>query len=420
MLGAFRGWAVPDRMRIDNGKDFTSKIITGVTEDEARRLQHMPEHAWQDRDTLDHNEHLVDFDNERWVGSLKALSVDITLARPYEPWTKPIERWFRTFDEQCGKHFATWCGDKPQTKPECLPDVLAGKMPRDASGLRFTDQTMVPTMDEARVLIGSYINKRYHVQPHRGRGCNGKTPLEVWRTLSSVRRVEDETLALLIGIRGLFKVGKNGVTVTVGGGPITYGRRCHALWRYKGRKVLISVDPVKPQLCYAIDPDTNRMIGQLEPDRAINPSATTDDVREAIAEVKRDQSIMHKARRSSVRRTRTMADVVNESMRAESCARRSTGTEDATASIAVVQTGFEAASKQVRALSENTGSDLGSDALERMTELGETPDRTPECGSIWHRIAELNTSQEHERDAVDPVRAHKSGRHFSGWTRRRR
>ena len=396
---AFRDHGLPNVMRMDNGKDFTCQAITGYTKDERRRLQQsleLPDDQFTE--FVDKRTHDVELDRH-WCGVLSALDIDLKLARPYEPWSKPIERFFRTFNEQCAKLFATWCGDKPQTRPESLAELREGKLARDANGLQFNDLSMVPTMIEAADSIARYLNE-YHQARHRGRGCDGRTPLEVWKTGPVTRRVEDETLALLIGIRGEYRVGANGVRLKVGGATITYGRRCVALSRYKGRKVLVRVDPVKPQFAYAIDADTKRFIAKLDPDQAIHPCANTDDVREAIADVKRDQSIMHKARRSSARRTRTMVQRVNEQKRALETRQLATGTDAVSGSIVVHRTGFEEASRQLRSTVESrVPGPYDHITIHDLVARLPDPEPTGRGFSVWNRMAEfVNETAEKDND----------------------
>jgi len=388
---AFRDHGLPNVMKLDNGKDFTSRAITGYSKAERARLQaalKLPDDAFNE--FVDKRAHDIALD-KRWDGMLTALDIDLKLARPYEPWSKPIERWFGTFNEQCAKLFATWCGDKPQDRPEALAELKEGKLAKDANGLTFHDMSMVPTMLEAADVIAGYLAE-YHGTPHSGIGCDGRTPIDVWNTGPVTRRVDDETLALMIGVRGAYKVGANGVKLKVGGATSTYGRRCQPLWRYRGRKVLVSVDPVKPQHAYAIDADTKRFIATLEPDERIHPDATTDDVREAIAEDKRDQSIMHKARRSSARRTRTMVQRINEQKRALESERKATGTHGPIGPSITQITGFEGASKAIRSTVEppvpGPYDHISLDDL--IASIPDEPQEPeePRGSSVWHLMAE--------------------------------
>jgi hypothetical protein len=178
------------------------------------------------------------------------------------------------------------------------------------------------------------------------------SPLAVWQRATHLRRAVADELTFLMQLRGLYKVGGNGVSLKVGPATLSYGGMSAALKPWKGRKVLVAVDPDDIGQCWAFTPDRGkyRMIGRLEPNQRIEPYTTADDAREAIATIKREQSIMHKAARSAARRTRTAVARINEHSRAKRVELLATGTDDAVAQprIVPVRTGFEGVSKPVR------------------------------------------------------------------------
>jgi hypothetical protein len=153
--------------------------------------------------------------------------------------------------------------------------------------------------------------------------------------------------------RGLYRVGGNGVTLRVGSANISYGQGSAALRSHAGRDVLILLNPDDISHCWAFTPD-RRPIGRLEANRQIAPGACADDAREAIAERMRERSVMHQAGRSSAKRTRTMAQRINEHSRAVHAEQRATGTDaaDARPNILPVETGFEGGSKPDRSAAD--------------------------------------------------------------------
>jgi hypothetical protein len=211
------------------------------------------------------------------------------------------------------------------------------------------DQADIPTLDEARERIGEYLDV-YHRTKHRG--LDGATPLAVWQTATGLRRALKDELAFLMDLRGLYSVGANGVTIKVGSATLSYGAKSPALKRLRGRKVLIAVDPDDIGQCWAFTPerDKRRLIDRLEANERVAPYTTADDAREAIAEIKRDQSVMHKARRSAARRTRTAVQRINQHSRAKRAELLATGTDDVVPQprIIPVRTGFEGVSKPSR------------------------------------------------------------------------
>ena len=122
----------------------------------------------------------------------------------------------------------------------------------------------------------------------------------MWSTATRLRRALADELSFLMDVRGLYKVTANGCRVTIGSAAIGYGGRCPALKRWVGRKVLLAVDPQDVSHCWAFTPDRARrqLIARLEPNERIEPHTCTDDAREAIAAVKREQALLHKARRA--------------------------------------------------------------------------------------------------------------------------
>ncbi len=333
-LMAFRDRAVPERIRIDNGKDFASELLCGVTKAtrDSLRRQHGPD--WQE--VLRRDASLIECVDERFMGITAELGIELTYAIPYAPWSKGVtERWFGLFEERCGKSFTTYCGRSSSTRPECLQAI------RDGAD--------VPTMDDAREAIGEFLTQ-FHNRPHEADDMAGRTPMEVWNTASRLRRAGDTELLFLMQARGCYRVGKNGVAFKVGGVRFTYGAGNPALYRHTGRDVFLTIDPNCLDHCYAFTADRKRFVGRLEANERISPMATVDEVRAANAKVGKQRKIMHQAGRSSPNRTRAVAEELRTKRRERVAKLRATGTEGKApdASIVPVRTGFEGASEQVR------------------------------------------------------------------------
>ncbi|MFQ5462648.1 MAG: hypothetical protein ACE5E5_08485, partial [Phycisphaerae bacterium] len=177
---AFMDWAIPRTLRIDNGRDFTSKLLTGITKRDRDRLK--KEYGGDWRRVLKRDAELVDCVDPGWLGVCNELDIETIFAIPYAPWSKgTLERWFGTFEGQCGKTFTTYCGNSALAKPECLEEIRRGytkqekrtlrkkygKSWKKVAALRFVDTSDVPTMAQARETIGQYIDI-YHQTPHTG------------------------------------------------------------------------------------------------------------------------------------------------------------------------------------------------------------------------------------------------------------
>jgi len=312
--------------------------IRDRTKPELRALRH--EHGNDYKRVLRRDRDLVACNDDRWPGIAGELGTELIFAIPYSPWSKgTLERWFGTFEGQCGKTVETYCGNTPRHRPECLPELRAG--------------AGVPTLEDTRARIAEYL-EWYHRRAHRGYGMDGRSPLAVWQTAEHLRRALADELAFLMDLRGDYRVTANGVRLTVGGASITYGARSAALRRHVGRKVLIALDPAHVGECWAYTPDRakRRLIGRLDANQRIHPDANTDDVRAAIAETQRDKSVMHKQARTAARRVRTANERINAHQRAALRELRATGTDSTTPApppiIRPVRTGFEGVSRPVQ------------------------------------------------------------------------
>jgi len=386
---AFADWGIPQTLRIDNGKDFQARTFTGLTKREARELRNVYKGEWRkvvrrQRDTLA-------LDDPRWGGIFEELKIRRINANPYAAWSKgQIERWFRTFEDQCGKLFVTYCGNEPKNRPECLDEILRGRRGIAGEALQAVDSSDVPTLDQVRERIADYVSL-YHEQPHAGVGIDNATPRETWAMDNTARTAEREALTCMMSIRGEYTVGRNGVSVRLGGRTFGYGARSAALRRYMGCKVLVGVAPDRPAHCCAFDCQTRRLIGLLEPNKRIHPAASTDDVREAIAEVNRERKDMRRAYRGSARRTRTAVERANADVTQRASALRATGTDDRQSNIRPARTGFEEQSMPVQtafdSIPDKYAAFVFSDEVPGdLSELlsGETPLPEPEwdCSSL--------------------------------------
>ncbi len=332
---AFRE-AIPKVMRIDNGKDFTAKSIVGLTKAGVREARKESDGVWSHRT-------LMDCDDLKWKGIAAELGVKLIFAHPYSPWSKgTLERFFRTFEDRFSRDFVTYCGNSPENRPEPLQDIREGRTGRTHGGLEVIDTSDIPTLDEAGAALAEWM-RDYEIRPHRGRGVEGTTPREVWNSATTLNKADDASLDLLMSVRGAYKVGANGVSLVVAGGTLGYGATDPALARYKGREVLVAVDPRYPARCLVFDCDTRRLISRPTQNDLLDPDATTDDVREGIAAVARARKDSNRVARNAPRAVRSSVQIINESKRRDRRELRATGTDDASpqANITAVRLGFE-------------------------------------------------------------------------------
>ncbi len=177
-LMAFPQWAIPERIHQDNGADFCSELITGLTKATRDSLRRMHGPDW--RKVMQRDTNLVECVDPRFKGIVEELGIAIVYAKKLSPWAKGVcERWFGTFEGRCGKAFATYCGRSAMAKPECLEQIRRGytnvekrtlrkrygREWKKVAVLKVVDQSAVPTLDEARGAVGEYVEE-YHHTPH--------------------------------------------------------------------------------------------------------------------------------------------------------------------------------------------------------------------------------------------------------------
>jgi len=302
---AFKEWAIPERIRIDQGLDFTSKLLTGVTKKERHRLRKQLGPRW--RNVLRDNAEVF------WTGVLGELGIEVIYAIPYHAWSKGIvERWYGTFEDQCARTFATYCGNNPVARPECLRKILP-------------DPANVPSLDEARDRVAEMI-ELYHHAEHRG--LEGGTPLGIWGTATRLHRAEDKQLLALMQARGVYRVGANGVRFRVGGTTLGYGAESAPLRRLVGRDVFITLDPADLSHCQAYTADRSRYVGRLDSNERIPADASIDEVRDAIHKVASRRKTFARAAREAPDRLRTAAQEVRKLKQRQLAELRKTGTDD--------------------------------------------------------------------------------------------
>jgi hypothetical protein len=324
MRMAFKEWSIPTRVHIDQGRDFTSELLTGVTKPERRRLrkQHGPD--W--RDVIAHQTDVF------WLGVLGELGVQISEATPYHPWAKGLmERWYSTMHNDFDKTFTTYCGRSSETKPDCVEQLRQGDD--------------VPTLDQVRARFAEYV-QLYHLRPHRG--LEGLSPQAVWNTATRLRKAKDTELTALLQARGVYRVGANGVRFRIGGAAYGYGATSSRLRQYAGRDVFITLDPADCGYCCAFtaERDSRRFIARLQCNQRIPANTTADELREAVRNIRRRTKDFTKAQSQAPHRMRTAAHEVRALRSHQARELRKTGTDDVPTqpNVAVVRTGLEAAS----------------------------------------------------------------------------
>ncbi|MFZ5986693.1 MAG: Mu transposase C-terminal domain-containing protein [Bacillota bacterium] len=162
------GFGIPSEIVLDNGKDYKALDIFN-TEEKNR------------------------------VNSLaKQLDIITHYALPYNAKAKPIERFFRTFEEQFGKLWQSYCGNNPNNRPRRLKNL---------------NRDQYPTLEEWKEIHDMYIDKNYNMAPHEGNGMDDKSPYEVYHENLAEKRVAPKEVLRLFMMRTTraIKVQRNGI-----------------------------------------------------------------------------------------------------------------------------------------------------------------------------------------------------------------
>jgi hypothetical protein len=171
---AERTGALPEKVLLDNGRGFASKMLTGGIPNRYRFKA-------RDDDPL---------------GVFPALGIEVGWAMPDHGQSKPIESFWRTFAEMDKRSDFTGCyvGNKPDMKPA-----------------DFDLKKAIP-IDKLRSIVDETM-QRYVETPHRGDGMDGLSPRAAYEKLlpeATPRPVTAAQLRLcLLAVEGV-KIGKDG------------------------------------------------------------------------------------------------------------------------------------------------------------------------------------------------------------------
>jgi hypothetical protein len=137
----------------DNGKDFDSFALQGVTKRQ-RRTGATPT-----------------------GGVFGMIGVEVRHARAYNAKAKPIERLFGTLCRRFSTGWPTYCGNSPAQRPDDL------------------DRTKAPTWDQFVGAFADWLEADYHQRPHAGHGMEGKAPAAVYREQLAESRPDRRAVA---------------------------------------------------------------------------------------------------------------------------------------------------------------------------------------------------------------------------------
>ncbi|MEI8195191.1 MAG: transposase domain-containing protein [Phycisphaerae bacterium] len=243
---------VPQVCVVDNGKDFDSFALHGRT----KRERHIR----------------VEHDAKRIAGVFNLLGISAHNTQTYHGQSKPIERFFGTLEERFGKLWDSYCGNKPENRPDGLAERLeAGK---------------APTLAVFVEAFAEWVEADYNAREHFGDSMDGKSPNRVFdENLSTKVTAPIEVLEILLQKSSKpVKVTRNGVTWN----GLRYGKYASELKRFLGQKVTLRIDPHDVSRVSVWD-DKGLFVCVAPANHRLPANADPALLREAIKEKRRDR-----------------------------------------------------------------------------------------------------------------------------------
>jgi putative transposase len=214
-LGAVRTCYAPGKVYLDNGKDFDSRVLQGITKKQRRKVGGKVD--------------LTDAEKKRLGGVFSVLDIAVQHTWTYHGQSKPIERWFGTVDARFSKRYDTYCGKDTADKPDDLNrKVESGQAPMLADFIAAFDQ---------------YVADDHNARKHLGDSMHGKCPDQVWAECLTARRAIPEELLRFAGMVRVEVTVRQNAIVALPGYEITFGHSERQLVDRIGQKVQIAYSP---------------------------------------------------------------------------------------------------------------------------------------------------------------------------------
>lgn len=234
-------FGIPKEFYTDNGKDYKSKELSSGEESDLTLTE--------------------------------VLGIKQIFAQPYHGQSKPVERFFRTFEDNYGKLFMTYAGSNAVNRTD------ATRM----TNKQLAKKSYISTMDEYISYAADFIDQ-YNASASTADEMDGKSPNEVYReNLHCKREVKNpDILNLLCGRFEERTVHRNGVNLLNN----FYYNDSEALLPFYGKRVIVNYDPEDLSEMLILDKETKKFICRVRP-KAITPfrHATEEDIKT----VKREQ-----------------------------------------------------------------------------------------------------------------------------------
>jgi len=261
----FLNWgALPEKVYLDNGKAFKSKLF---------------HESWEDHD-LEHE----------LCGIFPRLGIKAVFAKSYNAKAKVIERFFRTFQDQFERFISSFRGSSIADKPSTLM--------RNEKWAKKLYEAHPPTIEETMQMIAYYIRHIYGEHPHSG--LNGRTPWQVFSssTLPEGRIVEPGKLNNMLLSAERKRIRNNGIRLD----NLLYWNV--ELMNHIGKDVIIRYDLGEARWILVYDTH-DRYLCQAELRRTQHPMVQlADDEATSFKELKKEYSEIKKLQRRTEQRAK--------------------------------------------------------------------------------------------------------------------
>lgn len=212
-------YGIPLEFYTDNGKDYKSKELSS--------------------------------DDESGLSLTEVLGIKQVFAQPHHGQSKPVERFFESFENELGKWFKSYRGPSPDRRTD------ETRMTNE----KLAQKTYVPTMDEYIAKAAEYIEYYNSGRTHTGLNMNNQTPDKVYLdNLHHIRQVDDAVIKLLCGRIAVRTVQRNGVSFD----STFYNNADGALLPYYKQKVIVIRDPEDLFEMIVLDKDTKQYICKVQ------------------------------------------------------------------------------------------------------------------------------------------------------------
>ncbi len=306
----------PEEAIIDNGKPYRARGVSGGRP--GRRIE-----------------------DEKYVRSVfGALEVRVHFSLPYNPDSKPLERWHLTYETQFGATFASYCGGDNKSPVWRAAAELARRHPEQC-----------PTVAEYASAGRQYINA-FNERPHRGVAMRGLSPAQAFAKFDPIPKAvapEGTVDLLLKRLTKPVTVSRFGVRYL----NVEYGQNNQQLFMMQGQEVLLRVDPQDASYVIVCDLEGRPILKAINNRLALN-KVSRDDLSEAIREQQRAKKTIKQMQEGAARVA--LQDITTLAIQAQQAEaqehRAATGTYDSTPrNIRALKTDFtEAVEKMNKAV----------------------------------------------------------------------